>query len=70
MRINLWNRVYNGGWIWFDVKQIKRFDCGGFGKDYKYAYLNNGKPDIDRSIWWCFFGFCGRIYLQKWPWQK
>lgn len=70
MHIRLWHSPYNSGSIWFDRKQIKRFDFGGFSKDYKYAHVNDGKPDIDRTIWWCFFGFCGHILLQSWPWQK
>ena len=70
MHIRLWHNPYNGGWIGFDRKRVKRFHCGGFSEDYKYAHLNDGKPDIDRSIWWCFFGFWGRIYLQTWPWQQ
>lgn len=68
IKVRLWNSPYNGGWIWFDRKQIKCFRFGGFSKDYKYAYLNNGEPEIDRTIYWCIFGFCGRFTLQTWPW--
>lgn len=70
IKVKLWHGVYNGGWVWFDREQTKRLSCGGFREDYKYSYLNDGKPDRDRTVWWCFFGFCGKIHLQTWPWQK
>ena len=53
IRVNLWGRPYNGGWVWFDKKQIKRFDYGWH------------KP----TLWGCVFGICWRITLQTWPWQ-
>lgn len=54
IRVSLWNRPFNGGWIWFDRKQAKRFSSG-------WSYP---------TLWWCFGGFCGRITLQTWPWEK
>lgn len=54
MRVNLWNSPYNGGWIWFDRRNLSRCQAG-----------RNGC-----KIWWAVFGFCGSIYLQTWPWQK
>lgn len=35
MHVRLWNSPYNGGWIWFDRQQLKRFSVGirtGLGK--------------------------------------
>lgn len=54
LNVSLWHSPYNGGWIWFDRKQWKRFDCGW------------RRP----TLWWCFAGFCGRLTLQSTPWGK
>jgi len=51
MKITLWDRPYNGGWIWFDRGSIRRFSCGKHKSKY----------------WWAILGFCGSIYLQTWP---
>ncbi len=51
--VRLWNAPYNGGWVWFDSKQIRRFS-GGWEKP---------------TLWWCFAGFCGRFTLQTLPWK-
>ena len=64
MNIRLWHAPYNGGWIWFDRAQWRRFACGWrpqIGSEWK------GGPDP--VLWWCFGGFCGRILLRSWPWQ-
>jgi hypothetical protein len=64
MNVRLWHAPYNGGWIWFDRTQLRRFACGwGVARtDWK----GGGRDPV---LWWCFGGFCGRIVLQSWPWQ-
>ena len=52
--VRLWHGPYNGGWVWFDKKQWKRFSCGWHSP----------------TLWWCFGGFCGRLTLQSVPWGK
>jgi hypothetical protein len=54
IRVSLWHSPYNGGWIWIDRKQWKRFSCGW------------RKP----KLWWCLGGFCGSITIQSVPWGK
>lgn len=54
INVSLWHSPYNGGWVWFDKKQLKRFDYGW------------RRP----TLWWCLCGFCGRITLQSTPWGK
>ncbi len=62
--IKLWNTPYNGGWIWFDRKQMKRFS-GGYGiKDTDHV----GGEYIEPTLWWCIGGFCGRFLICEWPW--
>ncbi len=52
--VRLWHSPYNGGWIWFDRKQLKRF----------------ASRWRRQTLWWCLFGFCGRLTLQSTPWGK
>lgn len=66
MKVNLWHRPYNGGWVYFDRKQVKRWRCGWGHVDYNHV----GEREVEPVLWWCFFGFCGRITIQSWPWQK
>lgn len=56
MNIRLWDAPYNGGWIYFDKRNLKR--CAG------------GWIKSDHKLWWAVFGFSGSIILQTWPWQK
>lgn len=65
IKINLWNRAYNGGWLWFDKSQLKRFDFGAFKETEDW-----GCRYVDSTVWFCVFGICGRFIIQSWPWQK
>ncbi len=56
MHIKLWGAPLNGGWIWFDRENIKRFSGGWIKKDHK--------------LWWAVFGFSGSITLQTMPFFK
>ncbi len=53
MHIKLWNPPFNGGWIWFNKKNIKRFSCGWIKED--------------RKLWWAVLGFSGSLLLQTPP---
>lgn len=66
IHIKLWHSPFNGGWIGFDRKQWKRFSFGWNGKEYDHL----GNLEEDRTLWWCIFGFWGRILIKTWPWQK
>jgi hypothetical protein len=54
MKVRLWDNVHNGGWVWFDRKNLRRFQAGWTGE----------------KLWWAVWGFSGTIYLQTWPWQR
>ena len=54
MNVQLWHSPYNGGWVWFDRKNLGRF-AWGWRKE---------------KLWWAIFGFSGSFTLQSWPWQK
>jgi len=56
MNIRLWHSPYNGGWIWFAPRNLKRFSGGWIARDHK--------------LWWALFGFSGSITLQTWPWHR
>ena len=54
MRIDLWHSPYNGGWMEFRKENLKTFRFGRYKNEY----------------WWSVFGFCGKVLIQSWPWQK
>ena len=43
------------GWLWFDKRQIKRFEAGYFTVETNHA----GELENDYKLWWSLFGFCG-----------
>lgn len=56
MNVNLWHGPYNGGWVWWSKRNLRRFSGGWIVED--------------RKLWWAVIGFSGLIILQTWPWQK
>lgn len=54
MNVRLWDSPYNGGWIWFDRRNLWRVKVGW------------DRP----KFWWAVLGFSGLLYLQSWPWQS
>lgn len=56
MRVRLWRSPYNGGWIWFSRRNLRRFSAGWIGND--------------RKLWWALLGFSGSITIQTSPLRK
>jgi hypothetical protein len=54
MRVRLWDSPYNGGWIWFARRNLRRFS---FGRD-------------GSTFWWAILGFSGSITIQNWPGRR
>lgn len=54
MNIRLWSSPYNGGWIWFDRRNLKRCSIGW------------NRP----QFWGAIFGISWSILLQTWPWER
>jgi hypothetical protein len=67
--VRLWHSPYTGGWVWFDKSQWRH--CrGGWGVGEPKRGAGSYKREWTPVLWWCLFGFCGRIIIQTWPWQK
>lgn len=65
IKIKLWNRPYNGGWVWFDRRDLFRFNLVAFREEEEWGCRFNSS-----TVSWRLFGFCGYLTIQNWPWQK
>lgn len=55
MHINLWNAPFNGGWIWFDRKNILSFRAVWVRSEHK--------------LFVCGFGLHLKLIVQTAPWH-
>lgn len=55
VHIGLWNSPYNGGWVYFDRKQMLK---------WKFMWIKD-----EYRLYFSLVGICGNITLQTWPWE-